>query len=248
VREAGSLIEAIQSLLRLQEIDLQLHAAREELASFPLLRAAAAAERAKELASVEAAEQVVADEERKHRALESELNDVEAVLERLGTQLYEVTSKHALEALQNELDRSNGVKSEKEDLILALLEEIDAASQAVAAARQAARDGEASGAAEEAARTERERALEAEVERLEGIRSERETGLDAPVVRAYDGARRKRLPAVVFVETKVCPVCQMAIGPQKWIELTRADALVHCGTCDRILYGDKVAQAEQATA
>jgi predicted nucleic acid-binding Zn-ribbon protein len=238
------LIEAIQSLLRLQEIDLQLHAANEELESFPPLRVAAAAQRASELADIATAEQFVADQERQHRALETELGDVEAVLEKLNVQLYEVTSKQALEAIQNELDRAGAKQSLHEDLILDLLEKIDSGNADIEAAQGVAHEGEAQGAVEEAAYAKREKELADEVARLTLLRVDRATGLDPKVIRAYDASRRKRLPAVVFAEAKQCPVCQMVISPQKWIDLAVANALVNCGSCDRILYGEKVAKAE----
>lgn len=238
------MIEAIQLLLRLQEIDLQLHAANEELQSFPPLRAAALSQRADERAAVAAAQQSVAELERQQRTLDTELRDVEAVLEKLNVQLYEVTSKQALDALQSELDRAGATKSEHEDQILDLLEKIDSGSAAVEAAQRAASEGLAQGAVEEAAYAKREQELAEEITRLSGMRGDRETGLEAKVIRAYDGARRKRLPAVVYADAKRCPVCRMAISPQKWIELSVATTLVHCGTCDRILYGDKVSAAE----
>jgi predicted nucleic acid-binding Zn-ribbon protein len=40
----------------------------------------------------------------------------------------------------------------------------------------------------------------------------------------------------------------MKLGAQMLIELRAADVLVHCGTCDRILFGEKVAEAERANA
>ena len=238
------MIEAIQSLLRLQEVDLQLHAAREELATFPPAREAAAARRTDEQAAVAHAAEVVEGEERRHRALESELREIETVLERLNGQLYEVTSKHAMETLQSELDRHGEEKSDKEDLILELLETIDQATEALEHAREAARTGEETGASDEADRAKRERELEAEIAGLAVLRKEREVGIDTAVMRAYEGARRKRLPAVVFADAKRCPVCQMGISPQKWIELSVAASLVHCepaiGSCTATrLHGDR---------
>ena len=242
------MIEAIQSLLRLQEVDLQLHAAGEELAAIGPRRVAAAAERARERLGVEEAEKALAEIEHRNRELEGELRDVEAVLEKLNAQVYEVTSKQALEALQKELSRAEGQKSDREDLILELLESIDSATGVLEAVRTTEREGKEAGAGEEVELCKREQECAADIERLEPIRSELASGVEAGVIRAYDRARRKRLPAVVFTEEKSCPICRMKLGAQMLIELRAADVLVHCGTCDRILFGEKVAEAERANA
>jgi len=242
------LIAAIQSLLRLQEIDLALHAARTELAAFVPQRQAAAEARTAERNAALSAHQALVEAELRHRALEAELRQVDALVEKLANQLYEVTTKHALDALKSEQAHADEKKSVQEDLILALLEELEAAAGVLAAARERAREGEERGAREEAARAKREPELAAEIARLEALRGDRAGNVEASVIRSYDGARRKRLPAVVFAESKSCPVCRMAISQQKLIYLRAASELVHCGSCDRILYGEKVAEAERLVA
>lgn len=240
------MIESIQALLRLQEVDLRLAAAREESERFPSERQLAAAERAREAAEVAAANEVLTREEQRQRHLELELRDVEALLEKLGSQLYEVTSKLALEALESETARAREHKSSHEDAILELLEEIDTARDALRDARAREEQGREAGEANEASRIARERELEEEVAGLEQTRCERAEAVDAAAVDAYDHARRRQLPALVFVEAKSCPLCRMVIAPQRLLDLRSAKSLVTCGSCGRIFYGEKVQQAEQS--
>ena len=240
------MIESIQALLRLQEVDLRLAAAREESERLPSERQAAAAERVRESAEVAVASEVLTREEQRHRQLELELGDVEALLEKLGLQLYEITSKQALEALESEVARARERKSSHEDAILDLLEKIDVARDELSRARASQTEGEKAGEASEANRIVREPELEEEIAGLEQTRRERAEGVDATAVAAYDHARRRRLPALVFVDTKSCPQCRIVIAPQRLLELRTARTLVNCGSCGRILYGDKVQQAEQS--
>ncbi len=239
------MIESIQALLRLQEVDLCLEAARREADQLSPQREAAAAERTREeAAAVEAAEDLRCQEQHR-RQLESELSEVEAVLEKLDRQLYEITSKHALDALQHEQANARQRKSKHEDAILELMEKIDLGRDVLAGAESGQRDGAVSGATAEEARAERERVLALQMERLEQARRDRLGGLDARLIGAYDNARRKRLPAVAFIEAKSCPSCRIMVAPQRLVDLRSATKLVTCGSCGCILYGDKVLQAEQ---
>jgi predicted nucleic acid-binding Zn-ribbon protein len=241
------LIEKIQRLLQLQEIDLQLHDAVLEVASFEPARTAAVSQRAAERAAIAVAEEVLSAAELRHRVLEGDLGAVEALLEKLNAQLYEVTSKTAFDALQSELSRSGSQKSDQEDRILELLDEVDTATATLDTARGAAEQGEAAGAEEEAARSKREQEMQAEITRLEALRVARAAEVDAATLSTYDRTRRKALPTVIFAPEKICPKCRMVISPQKLIDLRALAELVHCGSCDRILYGVKVAEAEGKT-
>ena len=240
------MIESIQALLRLQEIDLCLEASRSEADQFPIQRQAAAAERSREEAEAVAAAEELRREEQRQRELDSELRDVEALLEKLDAQLYEITSKQALDALQHEQTNARERKSGHEDLILELLEKIDLAREVLARAERDQGQGAAAREADEQLRAQREQVLGEQMARLDDARRERTAGLDANLIAAYDFARRKRLPAVIFAESKACPRCRIMIAPQRRVDLRTAKSLVTCGSCGCILYGDKIQQAEQA--
>jgi predicted nucleic acid-binding Zn-ribbon protein len=240
------LIESIQALLRLQEIDLCIEAARREGEQLPIQRQTALGERGREEAVAAAAAEELQSHEQSQRQLESELRDVEVLLEKLDAQLYEITSQQALEALQHELAHARTRKSEHEDAILELMEQIDVARDVLARAETDQREGVAAGEAAEQVRAEREQELEVELKRLEESRGGRLGELEAGLIGAYDHARRNRLPAVVFVTERSCPSCRIMISPQSLVDLRTAKTLVTCGSCSCILDGDKVQQAEHA--
>jgi predicted nucleic acid-binding Zn-ribbon protein len=236
------LIEHFQSLLRLQEVDGRIRTAEEEIATFEPRRVEAVQAEARGQVAIEMANAALADREAEHRRFETELSDADARVVKLDAQVYEVTSKQAMEAIQNELGAAQVRKSELEDQILELLDAIEEATAAVAECGTAATTGQSEHTADDEAMKARAAELRKELDELGVRRQEELTGLDAEMVRGYETARRRAWPALVKVETKSCPACRMVIASQKWLLIGRADSLVTC-SCHRILYSEKIAGA-----
>ena len=234
------MVDEVLKLLRLQEVDGCVREAREELATFGPQREEARAAVASDRAAAEAALATLDEREHEHRRLEAELQDADRLVEKLDGQVYEVTSKHAMDAIQSELEAAQGRKSDLEDQILEILDQIEAASAAVESAAAFERDQGAERARCEEARAAREVELVAELERLAGERAKREADVEAQVLRQYEDTRRKAWPILARAETRSCPVCRIVIPPQKWREIGALKKLVTCGSCHRILYGGKV--------
>ncbi len=235
------MVDEILRLLRLQEVDGGIREAREELATFGPQREEARAAAASDRAAVEAAVANRDEREHEHRRLETELQDADRLVEKLDAQVYEVTSKHAMEAIQSELEAAQGRKSDLEDQILEVLDQIEEASAAALEAAALERDQAAERTRREEGRVAREAKLGAELERLAGERGRRGADVGAEALRHYEDASRKAWPVLIHAETRSCPVCRMVIPPQKWNEIGAAKKLVNCGSCHRILYGERVA-------
>jgi hypothetical protein len=234
------LVENFQALLRLQAVDGSVRTADEEIATFDPRRAEAAQGEAQDQAAIEVANAALSESEHEHRGLETELSDVDALVVKLDGQVYEVTSKQAMEAIQNELAAATERKSQLEDKILELLESIEEATQAVAEADAGATARADEHVTDDEAMTRREAELRKQLEDLGKRRTGALEGLDAGMVRSYEAARRRAWPALVRAETKSCPACRMVIAPQKWLEIGRAETIVSCGSCHRILYSEKI--------
>ena len=237
------MIEAFQDLLRMQELDGAIRAAEQELASFGPQREQAALAADADQAAIADSAAALREVEHEHRRLELELAEADALVAKLDLQLYEVTSKHAMEAMQKEIAAAREHKSRLEDAILELLDAIEAAADAVQIAESRARDESEARAAAESVRTAREREQLAELESLRARRAALAGQVDAVAIQGYEAARRKAWPVLVHVETRSCPACHIVIAPQKWLDITAAGSLVNCGSCHRILYGEKVAAA-----
>jgi len=229
-------IEEIPKLLRLQEVDRRIRATREEAATFDPEREEARASAASEQAAVEAASQAHTEREQEHRRLESELEDEERLVEKLDAQVYEVTSKQAMDAIQSQIQAAKARKSDLEDEILEILDQVESALSTREAAVAFEQDQIAERLRLEDARASRELALADEAERLTEERAKRCAEVEAEPLRRYEDARRKAWPVVALAVTKFCPACRIVIPPQRWNELGLAKKFVSCGSCHRILY------------
>ena len=237
------MVDEILKLLRLQEVDGLIRAAHEELASFDPQREEARAGVSSERAAVEATIHIYGEREQEHRRLESDLQDVERLGEKLDAQIYEITSKQAMDAIQSGIQAAQLRKSNLEDEILEVLDQLESA----VSAREAAVAFEEDQAVERArlaeARDAREVELGEELKRLAEDHAKRESDVGVEALRHYEDTLRKAWPVLVLVETKFCPVCRIVIPPQKWNEIATAKKFVRCGSCHRIQYGQKIASS-----
>ena len=237
------MVDEIRKLLCVEDVDRRIREASEELATFGPEREAAAQGAVADRAVVSAAEAVLAERDQENRVLEVDLQDVDQLVQKLDGQIYEVTSKHAMEAIQNEISAGKARKSELEDRILEVLDAMDVAASEISDAEgmETQRASERAGAEKE--RTARESELRQELEHLEAARRDEASGVEAEVLRKYEDVRRKAWPVLARLETKSCPACRIMIPPQSRNEIRTANKLVTCGSCHRILYGEKVAAA-----
>jgi predicted nucleic acid-binding Zn-ribbon protein len=234
-------VDAFLRLLRLQEVDGSIREARHELVGFAPARDAAKTDAAADRAAVEAAEAQRGDQEHAHRGLESALQDADAHVVKLDAQVYEVTSRHAMETIQHELSVAKARKSDLEDQVLESLDRLDAAAAAVQRAKDAEADRAAERARAEAGRVVRESEIEAALARLAGERAGVASEVAADVLHEYDDALRKAWPPLACARSKSCPACRIVIPPQKWNEICSGQHIVRCGSCHRLLYGEIVA-------
>ena len=234
------MIEEIRKLLRLEEIDLRIREAQRELAAFPAEREAAEQAAAVDRQAIAAARALLEEREGVHRQLETELQDADQLVEKLDAQVYEVTSKQAMEAIQSELAAAKGRKSDLEDRTLEVLDALDEAGTGIEEAEKQERERTAERESAETARSARETELHATLESLETARAEAAGSVLAEALQRYEDSRRKAWPVLAKVETKSCPACRIVIGAQKWNEINVGTKLATCGSCHRILYGDKV--------
>ena len=171
------------------------------------------------------------------KALETEVEDLDASRVKYRAQLMEARTNEVYRTLLSEIETAAKIISEKETSILELMERIDAAEAVTAEAK-----GELD-AAQGENRTEA-KSLEAEVIRLESVRADaraKATELREAVPKrllpTYDrilGARDSKALALCTKET--CTECHVAVRPQVWVEILMEVKIHNCGGCGRILY------------
>lgn len=139
-------------------------------------------------------------------------------------------AKREVELLKEE---TGGLETE----LMAVMEQVDAATKRLEAARTelasltTARDEEA------ATLRETIRRLAAEIERDRGRRNELVAAVDGDLCRRYEMIfSRRGGVAVVPVRGGTCQGCHMHVPPQLYNQLQRNEQLILCPNCQRMLY------------
>lgn len=142
-----------------------------------------------------------------------------------------------LQAVQREIDQIKENNKQREEELIAVLEDIEARSALISEKEEELKklEEEWNGKKEE---------IETEVARLEQAVTEASTGrqaiagrLDGDLIQRYEliFSRRGGM-AVVTVAGGICQGCYMNIPPQLWNEIIKSETLNLCPSCHRILY------------
>jgi predicted nucleic acid-binding Zn-ribbon protein len=224
----------------LQTTDLRLAALRQEHSSLKAGAPWAATRRTTAAAKgrVNELEGRIAALEREERLADVERQGGEEERARLERRLYsgEVRNARDLEGLQKNIE---GVKlrvSEQETRVLEAMEALETLRGQAAAARADLRRLEAALAEQQAVGRERLSALEAEIPRVQAERQNLAAVVDPTVLAEYERVRSRLTGiGVSVVEGESCSACAVAVSPNLLARLRRAQAIVNCESCGRIL-------------
>lgn len=209
--------------VRLQEIEDAIHES-EELVQARQLK--------------EEASQVVAGFRSRQTELEWEVDDVRSKASEVEAKLYGGTVRNPKELsdLDTDLKLLKGQTSRREDILLALMEEVDAADAVSQEAQATYSQLEADWKANCDQLLEEKAGLEPEVERLELQRRDVANTIDKAALNLYHVLRERRGgQAVVKVERGMCQGCRITL-PMSVLQKTRIGlGLVQCVSCERIL-------------
>jgi predicted nucleic acid-binding Zn-ribbon protein len=115
----------IQHLIRLQQLDTQIEAARRRVAEIPAVQEALATRLAEQTAAVEAVKQRLAASQAARREIENEVSLVQTRLSKYKGQLTEVKTNKEYQAMQKEITTAEEAVRSHEDRILERMEEAE---------------------------------------------------------------------------------------------------------------------------
>jgi predicted nucleic acid-binding Zn-ribbon protein len=228
-------LEGLEQLIELAQLDEELAAFESEAAELPRSRERIAAEREGGETRLADAQQALKDAEVSQRQFEAALRDQETLLEKLEGQQFQVKSNNAYTALLHEMEAAKGAISAAETCILEGMEALESASESLATAEsEVARIRSQS---DEEERTIEARAIEvkAATERAQAQREQLGPQIGRELLGQYERVAKNRRPAVIVLTSEMCGGCRVGIPPQQFIEVRRAEKIMHCGTCNRIL-------------
>lgn len=225
-------------LYALQEVDSAVDACERELE-----RVRAHLDEGEQVAAARAEvarlETEAAVAQRRLRELETAATDLRAKMAPIEQRLYSGAVRHPkeLQGLQDELNMYRRQLDHVEDEELAAMEALEAATAALAAARERLAALESTWREEQARLRRREQELLAQRDRLHAQRQAR-AGRVAPTLLAlYERLRPlKRGLAVARIERGVCAGCRITLPTTVQQRARMGTQVLQCPSCERILY------------
>jgi predicted nucleic acid-binding Zn-ribbon protein len=228
-------LEGLQQLIELQGLDDEITALEVEHAGVPARRSDFHQQRVDCEEKIARFSEALRAGEHEQREAEARLQDQEALLQRLEGQQFQVKSNDAYTALLHEMEHAKRAISDCETRILESMDTIETArSERTAAEAEASATG-ARLETEERALDEREKQLEKELGRARARRDDIRTHIEADLLSRYTKIAARRQPAVVVISDEMCLGCRVNIPPQSYIEILKAERVITCGQCQRIL-------------
>ncbi|MFH0900630.1 MAG: C4-type zinc ribbon domain-containing protein [Pseudomonadota bacterium] len=239
MREQLKLLEELQRRdAHLQELEASRKALPEKMQSLKqnLVRMEALLQKERE---------GLADIEKFRREQETQLKIEEANITKAKAKQSQVRGGKEYSAAQRELEATRRTVSEREEEILKLIEAIDKSRKAIAAHEEdVARLREHVAQEEIPAMKELER-IEREAAEDKRERELIAAKVEPELLKKYGTIRMRRGLALAPVVQGVCQGCHMAIPPQLYNVLQRADSVETCPNCHRLVYWDQVFKDEE---
>jgi len=233
----GRVDPVLQSLIRYQELSLELAGLNARLEQFPLQIAAIDADLEKAAGGIQAARDAVSDHQKERRKLEAELQDLEARLSKYNSQLMQVKTNEEYKAMQHEIEGVKGKVGDVEEKILVLMEETETSEGRIKEEQRLHEEKKRQADAARAAVSEERGRLEQEAARVAEQQEAARAALGGDVVDLFDRiAGSRNGVAVARAREERCQECNVRIRPQVFQEIKRNDRIIQCDTCRRILY------------
>jgi predicted nucleic acid-binding Zn-ribbon protein len=227
----------LQHLIRLQELDNELEAARRRIADIPGIQQALEEKLAEQTAVVAAVTQKLADSQTARREIEREVASIQSRLSKYKDQLMEVKTNKEYQAMQKEIATAETAVRSHEDRILDRMEEADVLGRDLKAAEAELKRQQADLARERQALHDEAEALERSTGQTAATRAALARELSAEALALFEHVSRQRKGlAVAEARDGHCMVCHVRLRPQVFNEVRRNESLIQCDSCLRILY------------
>ena len=234
--------EMIETLVKIQQIDIETQKVRALLEKVPL-RISSLDQQLEEVAhSIENEAEAITVLKKQYRAYESDLQSNVGKIKKSEEKLRSVKTNKEYQSSLKEIEDLKAIGAKFEDEMLEFLEKIETAEKALQTRRQqyqeiVAETNQGKAAVQRDAEQNEKRLVE-----LESDRNAIAAELDADLIALFNRVKAKQTNGVAIaeVENAVCLGCNMNIPPQIYNELQRQDSLKYCPSCERIIYWKEI--------
>jgi predicted nucleic acid-binding Zn-ribbon protein len=228
----------VEAIYRLQSIDAEIDEKRGSLSS---VEAELANNEDVLVASeaVRASEETVRELRSRLRSLELDVEGVSSKIAANESALYggEVTNPKELAGMEQELDYLRRRRTAVEDDMLVLMGEVEAQEEKLQAAQGLLSRTEQRWRTAQSELVKDAEELRSRLATLEAERKETARGVSEGNLAVYESLRRQKGgQAVALLDDGVCQGCRVAVPTSLVQRVRRGSELVHCGSCQRVLY------------
>ena len=227
----------IQHLIRLQQLDSEIEAARRRIAEIPAVQEALATRLEQATTAVAAVKDRLAASLHQRKTIENEVAAIQIRLSKYKGQLTELKTNKEYQTMQKEIATAEEAIRSQEDRVLERMEEAETLSRELRAAEAELKTQQAAIAAERKTLDAEATALQGSVDERSAARGAAAKELSPAALRLFEHVSKQRKGlAVAEARDGVCTLCHVRLRPQVYNEVRRAENLIQCESCLRILY------------
>lgn len=227
----------LQHLIRLQQLDTEIDAARRRIADIPAAEQTLEARLAEQTAQVEGVKTRLSESQTARRDIERDVAAIQTRLSKYKEQLMAVKTNKEYQAMQKEIATAEEGVRAHEDTILEHMEQGESLARELKAAEADLKSQQAEIGVERTALAREAASLEQMIGERLAARGGITAQLSAAALALFEHVSRQRKGlAIAEARDGVCTVCHVRLRPQIFSQVRRGEDLIQCESCLRILY------------
>jgi uncharacterized protein len=229
--------DQIEKLLILQDRDRRIFGLKNELARIEPERRMLQGKTSGTKAALDAAKHRVMQIESDRKKLELDVEAKKQQIEKYSLQQFQTKKNEEYRALGHEIETCKKNITTIEDQQIELMEQMEKGQKEVAAATKEADEAKKLSDGQLKELASREENLKKELTEMEGSRESLTAGLDESILGRYMRLQKQKGDNIVVgIHHGVCGGCHMKFPMQIVVACQKAQELVTCPNCGRILY------------
>ncbi len=236
-REEVSVASDLEQLLKLQEIDYDIGELERSKEYLPDMMENLRTEISEAESNLENARQAITEARVTQKTLETDLADRESKLQKYQQQMMSIKTNKEYDALVAEIDSLKEEISQKETQLLETIDKIKLLDEKIEEYTQKAEQVKENNTKQLTILQEKVDSIGDKMADKQGLRKELKEAITKRTLSVYERVRRGKGGAVIApVKRRACGACYSALTPKKVQEIRRADIILTCDNCGRMLY------------
>lgn len=228
--------EHIESLQKLQTVDLRIRELTEGLTRYPNEINNLKKDLLEKEESIKLKETSLSELRTQKDGFESSLRSNQESIKKSEERLFAIKTHREYEALQKEITETRKENLEIEDRTISAMAEIEDTEAALAEEKENYATLEEQYAQQIAEKEKKIEELEISREPAEKEKSEILSKIDPKILPVYEKIFKRNGRALALAENEKCTSCNINIPPQLYNEILKRIKLVQCPSCKKILY------------